>query len=90
MNVKVAITEIYPRIPCELVADHGSAEHTLGTNALQCPNMLWGVHPLHCTVRTGDPSGLKRLGCHAEHIRLLASLRTRGVIFPFPSIHFVE
>jgi len=31
-NFKVAITEKYPRIPCELVADPlGSADHTLGT-----------------------------------------------------------
>jgi hypothetical protein len=32
VNFKVAITEMYPWMPWELVADHlGSAEHTLGT-----------------------------------------------------------
>ena len=35
MNFKVAITEIYPRIPWEMVADRlGSADHTLGTAEL--------------------------------------------------------
>jgi len=34
-NFKVAITEMYPRISWELVADPlGSKEHTLGTNVL--------------------------------------------------------
>ena len=32
VNFKVAITEMYPRIPWELVADHlGSVEHSLAT-----------------------------------------------------------
>ena len=34
-NFKVAITEMYPWIPWEMVADPlGSAEHTLGTTGL--------------------------------------------------------
>jgi len=37
----VAITEMYPRIPWELVADPlESAEHTLGTTALVCSTSL--------------------------------------------------
>jgi len=37
VNFKSAITEMYPRIPLELVANPmGSAEHTSGTTALEC------------------------------------------------------
>ena len=36
MNLKVAITEMYPWIPCKLVADPvGSVEHTLGTTDIE-------------------------------------------------------
>ena len=35
VNIKVANTELYPRISCQLVSDFlGCAEHTLGTAAL--------------------------------------------------------
>jgi hypothetical protein len=35
-NFKVSITEIYPRIPWEMVEDPlGSAEHTMGTTGLE-------------------------------------------------------
>jgi hypothetical protein len=35
MNLKVAITEIYPRIPWELVADRlGSPEYIFGTTGI--------------------------------------------------------
>jgi len=35
VNFKIDITEMYPRIPCKLVADPlGSEEHIMGTNGL--------------------------------------------------------
>jgi hypothetical protein len=74
---------MYPRIPCELVANHGSAEHTFGISCFAVPKHALGFHPLHCTVRTGDPTGLERLGCEAGHICLLVMLTTHGAIFPF-------
>jgi len=40
VNFKVAITEMYPWIPWELVADPlGSSEHTLGTTGI--PNAVF-------------------------------------------------
>ena len=41
---KAAITEMYPRIPWELVADPlGYAEHTLGTTVLDQWYSTWGT-----------------------------------------------
>jgi len=40
VNLKVAITEVYPRIRWELVADPlGSIEHTLGTTVLDTSSL---------------------------------------------------
>jgi hypothetical protein len=47
VNFKVAIIEMYPRIPWELVADPlGSTEHSMGTTALERHSLLL-THPVH-------------------------------------------
>jgi len=37
----VAVTEMYPRIPWDLIADAlGSVQHTSGTSGLSCPQQF--------------------------------------------------
>jgi hypothetical protein len=65
-NFKEAITEMYPRIPWELVAGLlGSAEHTLVTTTLYyivaafvCIYKHLVLHSIHCGSRAANISNL--------------------------------